>query len=83
MTWNGDWDGFAGDMDPDLSYGGSSTGHSCNYYEEERSKALYTFFSEEALVTSEVFQKHLGMSLAHKDKVIRDLENELMKKLEW
>lgn len=74
-----------GDMDPDLSYGGwnkPDSDYPVDYEAAERAKALYTFYSEEALVTSDVFQKHLGMSLAHKDKVIRDLENELMKKLE-
>ena len=86
MTWNGDWDGFAGDMDPDPSYGSGPSDYSYSYSsvdDYEAPKPLYTFNSEEELVTSAIFQKHLGMALAHKDKTIRQLENELMKKLEW
>lgn len=78
--------GMAGDMDPDPSYGGGPSDYSYSYSsvdDYEPPKPLYTFYSEEELCTSIVFQKHLGMALAHKDKVIRDLENEIMKKLEW
>ena len=43
---------------------------------------LYTFYSEEELCTSAVFQKHLSMSLAHKDKNIRELQNEILNYME-
>lgn len=81
MTWNGDWDSFAGDMDPEPSYGGS-TSYSYSYSSIDDyipPSPLYTFHSEEELVTSNVFQKHLGMSLAHKDKKIMELMNELLR----
>lgn len=38
---------------------------------------MYVFFSEEELCTSPIFQKHLNMALACKDKDIWDLRNEL------
>lgn len=43
---------------------------------------LYTFYSEEDLVTSAIFQKHLSMALAHKDKNIRELQNEILNYME-
>lgn len=84
----GEQDAMTGDMDPDPSYGGGGCldGYSHNHSsvdDYEPPKPFYTFYLEEELVTSAVFQKHLGMALTHKDKVIRGLENELMKKLEW
>ncbi len=72
--------GMVGDMDPDPSYGGwnkPDPDYACDYDEAERARALYTFYSEEALVTSAVFQKHLGMALAHKDRAIEKLRAEL------
>lgn len=39
----------------------------------------YVFRDDEELISSEIFQNHLRKSLAHKDKTIRDLQNELLK----
>lgn len=38
----------------------------------------YQFKDEEDLITSEIFQKCLGDSLAHKDKIIRQLQEEIL-----
>lgn len=38
----------------------------------------YEFYSYEALVTSKVFQEALSKSLAHKDREIESLRNELL-----
>ncbi len=73
--------GMAGDMDPDPSYGGGPSDYSYSYSsvdDYDPPNPTYKFYSEESLVTSEVFQKHLNMALAHKDKVIRDLQDELV-----
>lgn len=79
--------GMIGDMDPDPSYGGGGCvdGYSYSYSsvdDYEAPKPLYTFYSEEDLVTSAIFQKHLSMALAHKDKNIRELQNEILKYME-
>lgn len=74
--------GMIGDMDPDPSYGGSSDPISYSYsYSsvDDCERPMFSFYSEEELVTSEIFQKHLTMALKHKDKSIRDLQNELLK----
>ena len=39
----------------------------------------YQFQTEEELITSEIFQKCLGQSLAHKERQIASLRNELLK----
>lgn len=38
----------------------------------------YQFKDEEDLITSEIFQRCLGQSLAHKDKIIRQLQEEIL-----
>jgi hypothetical protein len=39
---------------------------------------MYQFKNKETLASSAVFQECLGQALAHKDKTIRDLQNELL-----
>lgn len=80
MTWRGDYDAYLGDMEPTATYGSSR--HEPDYEAAERVRALYTFYSEEDLVTSAIFQKHLSMALAHKDKNIRELQNEILNYME-
>lgn len=41
---------------------------------------MYEFRTDEELINSAVFQRHLAKSLAHKDKTIRELQNELLKR---
>ena len=38
----------------------------------------YKFEDEESLITSEIFQRCLGQSLAHKDKIIKQLQEEIL-----
>lgn len=67
-------------------YGGSCYGRNDGYdnhsyhYEEPAPRYEYQFKTEEELINSEIFQNHLGKSLAHKDRTIRDLQNELLKR---
>lgn len=42
-------------------------------------QSVYTFYSEEELITSPVFQTQLSMALAHKDKQIAELRAEILK----
>ena len=83
--WGGDYDGFNGDMDPEPSYGGRNDGgrqgssHHEPIYDRVLPEPKFSFASEEELVTSQVFQRHLGMSLAFKDKIIHELQEELLR----
>lgn len=43
----------------------------------------YQFKDYEELACSEVFQKALTQALAHKDREIESLRNEIMKTLQW
>lgn len=84
----GENDGFAGDMDPDPSYGGWHAGNcgcgSCSYrsepsYSSPRLTApIFVFRSEEDLIASPVFQRCLGQALAHKQRQIDSLRQEIM-----
>ncbi len=47
-------------------------------YENTTPHYKYQFEDEESLITSKVFQKCLGQSLAHKDKIIRQLQEEIL-----
>lgn len=79
MTWNGDY--YAMGDGPDCEQIDSCDDYagpvSMSDY-EERVVYKYQFKDEESLITSEVFQKCLGQSLAHKDKTIRGLQQELL-----
>lgn len=70
MGWNGDYYAHH-DGHPEDTYSGSYEHDTGPYYK-------YEFHDEEALVTSKIFQKYLGMGLAHKDKIIRELQQELL-----
>lgn len=82
---NGRYDDECGGIDiwadsnaPSSEYGASRIDY-CNhtpYYQ-------YEFKNEEALVASKIFQKHLGMGLAHKDKIIRELQEEILNGKQW
>lgn len=76
MRWGGD------DDYPDL--GDERRGNDIDYggdyhdYESITPYYKYQFKDEEDLITSAIFQKCLGQSLAHKDKIIRQLQEEIL-----
>ena len=74
---NGNWVGGYG--------GGCYSGEEESYrwdnstsYKKPSPLYKYQFTNEEDLITSEIFQKHLGMTLTHKDKIIRELQEEIL-----
>lgn len=52
--------------------------HSESWSDIYRKTFKYEFRDEEDLITSEIFQKCLGQALAHKDRVIRELQEEIL-----
>lgn len=76
MGWNADYYAHHdGEAEVD-SYAGSVS-RSDDYYEPYYK---YQFRNEEDLITSEIFQKCLGQSLAHKDRIISGLQDELLER---
>lgn len=71
-------DGFEGDMDPDPTYGGSTSYSDGSTYTPHPPSFRYSFNTEEELITSDVFQRCLGQSLAFKDHEIMRLRSELL-----
>lgn len=74
------YDGFEGDMDPDPTYGGTTSyvEGSSRGYEYDPPRYRYSFDTEEELITSEIFQRCLGQSLAFKDREIMRLRMEIL-----
>lgn len=74
-----------GDMDPDPSYGNSCIDVEYDGYSPREidnschSNPVLEFDSEEEMVSSKIFQKHLRMALSHKDRQIRQLQEEILK----
>lgn len=65
----------------DDEYGGIDIwgeSHSSEWNDGYRKTHKYEFRDEEDLITSDIFQKCLGQSLAHKDKIIRELQEEIL-----
>lgn len=53
-------------------------------YEYPEIKPKFVFYSEQELVTSDVFQKQLGLALAYKDRYLKELQEEMMQLVcEW
>lgn len=80
MFGNDDWvdlgDYHIGEMGHHNNYDSSMDD---NYYRSSSAVVYQYYFKDyEDLVTSDVFQKALSMSLAHKDKEIESLRNEIM-----
>ncbi len=78
MSWGSDYT----ELDID---GKDANGNSYGYDYNEPSRYdttiysyKYEFNTKEALISSKVFQECLTQALAHKDKQIRDLQNELL-----
>lgn len=65
----------------DDEYGGIDIwgeSHSEPWSDALRKIYKYEFRDEEELITSGIFQRCLGQSLAHKDKIIRQLQEEIL-----
>lgn len=76
-----DIDGRLGNGDVSGGFGGSCYGRNesyDNHSDYTSTTYKYQFKDEESLITSEVFQKCLGQSLAHKDRIIRELQEEIL-----
>lgn len=87
MYGNSDWQdldidgkGANGDGSPWASHSEDeySWKHSTTYHLSTREVAKYQFNTEEELITSTIFQKCLGQALAHKDNIIRQLQEEIL-----
>lgn len=76
MAWNGDY--YAMGDGPDCE--GSREYSAGPIYYEYSPSYKYQFKNEEDLITSDIFQKCLGQALAHKDRVIRNLQDELLER---
>lgn len=74
MAWNGDY--YAMGDGPDCE--GSREYSAGPIYYEYSPSYKYQFKNEEDLITSDIFQKCLGQALAHKDKTIYELRQELL-----
>lgn len=68
---------------PDIDLGDYPLGwtepNKTDYTFVEHEYPAFTFWKEVDLLTSTIFQRHLQMALAHKDKEIAELREELMK----
>lgn len=76
MRWGGD-DEYP-DLGCELLRASADYGSDTPNYESSPTYYKHEFKDDEDLITSEIFQKHLGLALAHKDKIIRQLQEEIL-----